>query len=566
MNRLATPYFYSSIFLKETDHLPALTYLILTSPTHASLVKSVIVPDTWAKLEEQFTEWSWPKIQNRESVLKEKCAAYATCDEQAREMYEKIESGANEDAILALLLANLPRLQKLNINFGICNEHTDFVALWPTIMHGTRSSNDSSPVAKGNAVVDMPQAVHSTMFLNPVDVMVTGSEDKYPNDPIHFAMFIHMPNLRSIYGWRTGDSESDPDAETNAFARLKPRSCPVEYIELRASKLHMVNLRLLLDATIPGKLKTFNYEVGCTWAWCLTEHPGIMASLQPHHDTLDTLGLSHEYYYPYETDEGFDKPLPCSFIPFVTLKRLKVAPVYVWGHHGFTDKAKLDSPETKEMLWKALPENLEQLWITRAHHQEFRGNDATTRFVPECLLPALDLVVQNKGYAFSKLEQLRIELPPLMWKHEWFDTLESLCKSAARHGIHTTIILFDMCDRWSKLAVELPWGWDEDIDWEPPRYSSNRESAKVWIVAAEQRDLAQALKDLKARFHEEKEKYEEARREIGALGPLCRECIFAPEYSAAAQINVPRLRRFVEERLHTKSCWKGYRDYTSVVT
>ncbi|UPX09603.1 uncharacterized protein EKO05_0000290 [Ascochyta rabiei] len=123
----------------------------------------------------------------------------------------------------------------------------------------------------------------------------------------------------------------------------------------------MVNFRLLLGATIPGKLKTFNYEVGCTWAWCLTEHPKIMASLQLHHDTLESLGLSHEYYYPYEMGDESDKPSPCSFTPFVAIKRLKVAPVYVWGHLGFTDKARLKSLEAEEMLWKALPRNLEQL-------------------------------------------------------------------------------------------------------------------------------------------------------------------------------------------------------------
>ena len=48
-NRIATPFLYSGIDLKETHHLPALAYLMFTSPAHAALVESFIVPDSWAR-------------------------------------------------------------------------------------------------------------------------------------------------------------------------------------------------------------------------------------------------------------------------------------------------------------------------------------------------------------------------------------------------------------------------------------------------------------------------------------------------------------------------------------
>ena len=77
-------------------------------------------------------------------------------------------------------------------------------------------------------------------------------------------MFMHLPSLRSIYGWRIGDDGFVKDPETNPFAKLKQGSCPVECPELRASKLNMDNFQYFLSATIPGKLKILGYEVGCT--------------------------------------------------------------------------------------------------------------------------------------------------------------------------------------------------------------------------------------------------------------------------------------------------------------
>lgn len=89
------------------------------------------------------------------------------------------------------------------------------------------------------------------------------------------------------------------------------------------------------------------------------------------------------------------------------------------------------------------------------------------------------------------------------------------------------------------------------------RYSTNRETAKVWIVAAEHKDLAQVLKDLKALYQEARERYYEARREIGAMGMMCTHCQLDPAYDASRGVNLVELRRSVEMRLHTKDCWKG---------
>jgi hypothetical protein len=85
--------------------------------------------------------------------------------------------------------------------------------------------------------------------------MVTGTSDKYPGDPDVLAAFFDLSNLHAIYAWRFGDSEMAAHQPDNACSLLQPRSCPVEYIEVRYSRLQKDDLEFLINATIPGKLK-----------------------------------------------------------------------------------------------------------------------------------------------------------------------------------------------------------------------------------------------------------------------------------------------------------------------
>ncbi|KAI4938599.1 hypothetical protein J4E85_001040 [Alternaria conjuncta] len=543
LNRLATPWLYSKICLRETDNLAALAYLVFTSPAHASLVKYLIVTSTWADFEERYSNGSWPRSDDpgTHDILRKKCAEYTSSVEEAFVVYEKIHSAKNEDAIMALLLVSLPKLRRLNINCGIYG-HDDFVSLLPKVIRGK------------------PHAMSE-----PIDILVAGADDKYSSATSHVAAFFCLPNVRSIYGWKHGDGEVHD--QNDLFSKLEPQSCPVEYLELRCAKLDMENFRGMLNATIPGKLKTFNYELGGPWAWCDTEHPAMMRSLEPHHETLEKLGLSHEDFYPYLDDESAErgKAYPCSFSSFTALRRLKVAPVYIWGHRKTTNEEMFDIAETRDRLWTTLPKNLEELWITRAQNQHI-DHKKVVEFVPKCLLPALDLVVQNKRTAFPQLAHLRVELPLLDWKEDWLDSLASISRAAAAEGIQTSIILYNMFSRYGPISSERNWGWNEDIKWEPSRYSDNKECPKIWIEVTSERQehLASILKDMKTRFQEENERYTEARARINELGALCTDCQLSGEYDSSKGIGLPE--RFVDERLGQEPYWRGRGGKPEVVT
>jgi hypothetical protein len=498
LNRLATVHLYSTLILAypylgdPKTHIIDLAYLFVVSPAHAALVTSVVAYDGWGRTEEdeeeELDEPRWPNTDKPrwpntdtpelEGILKTACANLATNDEEADKLYHQIQSGTNENAIMAFMLLHLPNLQKLDINLGMFKEHADFAALLKS--QAAQARSDSARKAPA--------------LTSPIHVMVKGEDDKYPNPPGNLTTFFHLPNVRTIYGWKFGDHDGEPDLENGPFAELAPRSCPVEYVELRCSKLHKDNFRLMMNALIPEKLKTFSYEVGCTWAWCNVEHAAMMQSLSQYHETLESLALSHEDFYPYQFGNDSEKPYPCSFVHFKILKRLKVAPVYIWGHDNMTDDTRLKKQATKEMLWKALPAGLEELWITRAQDQESGRNNEHTKatFIHECLLPALESVIQNKAEALPKLASLRIEFPAREWEHDWLNELAAFCGRAVAAEIQCTIILEAQCET---NKAERKWGWNEDVEW--GECTHNREGSKKWIDAAKVDNLAKMLGDLK---------------------------------------------------------------------
>jgi hypothetical protein len=497
-SRIATPYLYAHVSLgqqvdyssdyKQSPALVRFAYTIFSSPKYADLVKTVTVSDAWGVpgeyREVEPTSWPASGLELNE-VLRKKCTEYAATEEGVDELYEKIASGENEDAILALLLASLPKLANLDINFGFHEEHSDFLKLLESSMDRVKLDKDSFPG-----------------FSVPVNVMVKGTDDKHPNNPVVMARMSRLPNIRALYGWKMGDSDGNWTAEGNHFATLKPRSCSVEYVELRDSKLHNRNLQLLLDATIPGTLKTFNYEIGCTWAWCNVQHLSIMASLRAHHDTLDSLGLSHEEFYPYQFGNEAEEPYPVTFKPFKVLTRLKIAPVYIWGDANLQDHASWTKTETHNMLCEALPESLQELWITRAEPQHSNPDATAAQFIPDCLLPALQLVIQQKSQICPKLRQLRIEFPLMNWDREWISLLASVCAEADTNGIRTTLRLTGLPRSIDdeKDDRERPWGWDEKVHWE--KCVHNQESPKRWIQVGEQKCLGEMLLDLRAQLFE----------------------------------------------------------------
>jgi hypothetical protein len=163
-----------------------------------------------------------------------------------------------------------------------------------------------------------------------------------------------------------------------------------------------------------------------------------MQCLAAHHSTLENLGLSHNDDYPYgngDNDGLSDAPTPYSFTQFEAPKRLKVAPVFVCGDRGLYNQAKYTEATRRNMLWKALPRDIEELWLTRAEHREFLERDRPPYFIPDCLLPALESLLDQKAGGFPKLNPIIIQFSLLTWEIPWLDALALFCHRAVAMGI-----------------------------------------------------------------------------------------------------------------------------------
>ncbi|KAH7078633.1 hypothetical protein BKA63DRAFT_465133 [Paraphoma chrysanthemicola] len=507
LSRIATPHLYSTLVLEQRGsnnrvtvgpfkYLLPIAYLIFSSPTHASWVRSLVVAGEWGQNDEYAREETghvnerkrpWPHYGTPvlEDILWDRCSDYALTVAEAKEKYFRIYIAEKENAIIPLLLFSLPRLRKLDLHYALWG-HLDLTQMLGRVGNRVSPFEDTHTMSKG-------------VFTTPIDILVKSDRHEQPQNPQDLALFLNLPRLRSLYGWNMGDSEGELQINMHELitTTLKPCSCPVEYIELRASKLMSRNLDSLIDATIPGKLKSFNYEIGAPISWpsCSINHKTILSSLQSQFMTLEALGLTHEDLYPYQFGSDGDDPCAISLTSFNALRRLKIAPVYIWGNDIFRDEEAVQSPRTKDMLWQALPPSLEQLWITRAQCQNpvtlEDGPHDELPFIPLCLLPALEIVIKRRPDSFPNLVDLRIEFPPSAWEPEWFADLASVCDAAEAAGIWCTIILAESKIPDTGTDVERGWGWDEDVQWEP--CFLNQEYAKTWIKVAEERNLAERL-------------------------------------------------------------------------
>ncbi|KAL6703854.1 hypothetical protein ACN47E_008988 [Coniothyrium glycines] len=507
LSRIATPHLWSRICLTTTarhrgavKYLLPLAYAVFSSPGKAAAVRYVAVPEGWGApeaYEDDDTRRPWPvRGAELEGVLRGKCEEYAVDEEEAEELSAAVSEGY-EEVVMALFVANLPCLRSLDVNFEMLDTQNNFSAMLRSVGKAIKPF-DRAPAA---TLATGPSRQVSS-FTTPLTVMTREGYKRDPNQPGNLACFFHLPNLDRIYAWMMGDNEEIYAHGSPLYMDLAPRSCPVQSIELRCSRLRDRNLKLLINATVPGRLTSFSYEIGPTWArWCTVDHHAIVASLSAHFETLKHLCLSHEDDYPYKLGYDADKPVAVSFTQFHRLQRLKIAPVYVWGHEGVVVANEFRQSGAKDVLWRALPRSLQQLWVTRAM-QPFPSPAwaVDVNFVPDCLLPALHCVVERKREMFPDLTSLRIEFSIREWKEEWLDMLAAFCEKAAANDIACTVICANDKGRYHGHRVERNWGWDEDVEWDSCIH--NQERPKRWIDVGTEQNLVETLRATKKQIEE----------------------------------------------------------------
>ncbi|KAI4699828.1 hypothetical protein J4E89_011126 [Alternaria sp. Ai002NY15] len=514
LNRIATPHLYANITLYSDiggegalRHLRPLAHRFFADPTFAALVKSIALPEGWGGCESAprldcFKVKPWPRIETPETeqLLERICREYYDDETKALRMYIKLYA-ADADVIITLLVANLPNLERLDLDFGELRDHKLFCEM----IKGSAGRLEAKKAASLNSTESSPSP--TAPLPKPVDVFIRDSD---PGDVEYMASFFHLPNLRSMYAFKFGDDNENTNMmERNPFAELELRSCGVQYIELRASSLATHTLRDLIEATIPGKLKAFLYERGGPFTSRSAELPFVMRCLEDHQDHLETLALSYEeidggtvFEHPWW---GFsDRRTPAmSFTSFKSLRRLRVAPEMIWGytHDECTVQDEDEIMLTVDMFWKALPASLEELWLTRSQHHWIPGfMSHDLGIIPNILIPALHRLVEESSKACPHLRSIRIEILPNHWEVLWLDLLAEFCHDAEKRDIHCTVIFIHArevkYDYKRSGTVERGWGWNEDVEWSEVSMYANKTWRKHVIHAAKENDLKGKMRTL----------------------------------------------------------------------
>ncbi|KFX95563.1 hypothetical protein V490_03792 [Pseudogymnoascus sp. VKM F-3557] len=472
-NSLVTPHLYQHIFLdsNSTDggnrHILPLTFLILQKPSIASLVRSFTFRGSFQDEE----SWSgpgdtdddsrlpWPEHPDRENILRRLIKKISHSEEEEDEWLEKVlpQYAPWDDAIFSLLLISLPNLRRLDLE--ITNNHMGSLERIFNRIASSEPPFDVSPV-----------------FTQLSDIMIAGNDDRYPTDYVLLYPCCRFPAIKRLYGHRLGAEEDSPhlseitsvpspietpeldesklhtDDRSQSSGLNNPTST-IETFELRDSKLHLSDLPIILRAL--KSPETLVIHIGNSWAWTPTRTPDILSALLIHATSVRRLALDHEDYYPFEEGVGPDDNAdPVSFIRFIALTHLRVAPVFLFGHADMFNAPEPESVDEAAMLNRlrgALPLTLESLYVT---HAEFVFSNEHAH-----LAKAFEILLQHK------------ECVPHLREIVFEGALEKE-KSRRRAGEMISIVKEMGLDArvihrtHYEYVRQRGWGWDEEESFE----------------------------------------------------------------------------------------------------
>ncbi|OBT65336.1 hypothetical protein VE03_04626 [Pseudogymnoascus sp. 23342-1-I1] len=466
-NSLATPHLYRHIFLDSdgpgggfTRMLP-FTFLMLRKPSIASLVRSftfrgqfhnddciMIDPDSQCDYDDDEMRLPWPDHPERNGILRRVIEEISQSEEEELEWQQELlpRYAPNDAAIFPLLFISFPNLRRLDMEICSFREEKEVFL--------ERTFN--------RIVFSEPPFDVKPVFTQLTDIMIIGNHDKYPTAYAFFAACCRLPAVKRLYGHRLG-AEHD-------WSQLSPietgATCGIDTFELRDSKLHHIDLPVVFGAL--RSPHTIIYHTGNPWAWNPIRTPEILSAIAIHATSLRRLAIDHGEDYPFE--DGYspdDNRDPISFVDFIALTHLRVAPVFLFGHEGLHDAPELGSADETAVLYRlrgALPQALESLYITNA---DFVFSDEFAH-----IAQAFDALLRNKEWA--------LHLRELVFEGGFED--ENSKQRAARvirvaeeMGVDARAIALSQYTNFRQRG----WGWDEEVSFGECKHNDIGERVQV---------------------------------------------------------------------------------------
>ncbi len=395
--KFVIPLLYEKIEVKnEHSSLRDLTYLFLQRPDLAQHVRQFTVggrgndDEPWEDSDESSKSNDSSKMIE---TLKKAIKASSVSKEEEEQWFMDLELG-DEDAIMALLLPTLVKLEKL--------EHKrKFDCQYCTRMM-KRAWQREKPFDENPAFQHLRDVVH-----------IYADADKYGVDPNYLSLFTLLPAIRSVFGHFLGSDYSDE--ETPAVyegLRPTPASSSLSHLELRDCRLKNEDLVRLLQ--VPKALKTFIYQVQFGHvSYCDVKPYQVRNAITPHEDFIENVWLEDECLYEDRDLHDFF-PLVRSFSSFKCLKILRIEAGYLLYS---LENIKLDDNNFNSILRRDLidifPRTLKTLEVIRcsdlvqhALEELILQKNAQVPNLVELILTGKKLQSKNLGDKFAKLAKI----------------------------------------------------------------------------------------------------------------------------------------------------------------
>lgn len=481
-NTLTTPHLYRHVSL-ESDlpnggfrHMLPFTSLILRKPSIASLVRSftfrglfhnedslialAIDPNSQLDYDNDEMRLPWPDHPELDDILRRVIGEISHSEEEELEWNREVlpRYAPKDTAIFALLLISFPNLRLLDMEIGSFED--DFLERIFYRIAFSEPPFDVKPV-----------------FTQLTDIMIASYDDRYPSAYIFFDACCRLPAVKRIYGYRLGAEEDRPllsglegatslietseSHDSSLHLDNSPRlsglggaTSRIETLELRDSKLHHLDLPIVFGAL--RSPQTIIYHTGNSWAWTPVRAPDILSAVAIHAASLRRLAIDHEDYYPFEEGVGSDDNAdPISFVGFIALSHLRVAPVFLFGHEDLHNAPEPGSVAETAMLNRlrgALPLNLETLYVTNA---DFVFSDEHAH-----IAEAFEVLLRHKE-SVPHLRELVFEGQFKEGDSVWHSI------EMARLGTEVGVVVRGLHRTHYAYDEQQGWGWDEEVSFEP---------------------------------------------------------------------------------------------------
>ena len=343
---------------------------VLRNPGLTSLVRGFALHQCWGH------EDPLSKSQGIDDAIQEVVSRSRLPEKEQQKWTGSLENGDQDAYVALLLLSSMPNLERLDL-------------VLPATLDKCCKTVVNSAAMKRNENIFQPQPAFSSLR----ELINHCSSGFLYTSPRMLSRYLRLPSLREFSGHNI--SSCHEEKASDDLATLEPATVPLVHLELRASRLNMIDMTNILRAF--KHLKTFVYEVG--WGnvtYSSRSTPNLGEALSWTEKSLENLWLNCKNSEDCWCSDGHVAPVR-TLSSFKVLKNLRVNMYIFLGIEGFgISSVGPDQGNTPDLV-SILPASIETLYFSH------------TECNMKLLTSALEKLLQAKESCTPKLRTIAFE-------------------------------------------------------------------------------------------------------------------------------------------------------------